>query len=325
MTTFGRSNSSFLHLEGRGLATSRGLAMALAPGLARKVKKVLETSLESPEILSCLRSLSEFYPENTPEARRGLRRSVEQHGLSINREYLTASSKAQVALRAVDGQLERLLGSCDVISSALERTRERTGELLRETASLDGEIASIEEKQQIVQTFAVDFQLTDEDVAALEGTVTGTSTGTDTTSDSNQIDTKFFTALTRARTIHGNCKRLLRTHHQRAGLELMDQVRVARFPNPGTLFANTTLTLSFGPITDEFVPGKGARTAVSLGATRVPEFGRGGRRRGRRRNPDPSDDRVEAPPHAVQVLRRGGRADAAQRAVPAVHHRAYQR
>ena len=128
--------------------------MALAPGIARKVKKVLETPVDSPEILSCLRSLSDFYPENTPAARRGLRRSVERHGLEINREYLVASNRAQEALRAVDGQLERLLDSCDRIGGALERTRERTGALLRETAELDAVIASVEEKKRIVATFA---------------------------------------------------------------------------------------------------------------------------------------------------------------------------
>lgn len=32
----------------------------------------------------------------------------------------------------------------------------------------------------------------------------------------------FFAALARVRQIHENCRALLRTHHQRAGLELMD-------------------------------------------------------------------------------------------------------
>ena len=32
----------------------------------------------------------------------------------------------------------------------------------------------------------------------------------------------FFAALSRVRAIHDNCRQLLRTHHQRAGLELMD-------------------------------------------------------------------------------------------------------
>ena len=206
--------------------------MALAPGIARKVKKVLETPVDSPEILSCLRSLSDFYPENTPAARRGLRRSVERHGLEINREYLVASNRAQEALRAVDGQLERLLDSCDRIGGALERTRERTGALLRETAELDAVIASVEEKKKIVATFAVDFQLTDEDVAALEGRPLGLAPDAGlpdghatTNAESVGIVTDaFFAALDRARAIHGNCRALLRTHHQRAGLELMDQM-----------------------------------------------------------------------------------------------------
>ena len=36
------------------------------------------------------------------------------------------------------------------------------------------------------------------------------------------IGDKFFAALERVREIHANCRALLRTHHQRAGLELMD-------------------------------------------------------------------------------------------------------
>ena len=216
-----------VHCEGARGSRDRLFAMALAPGIARKVKKVLETPVDSPEILSCLRSLSDFYPENTPAARRGLRRSVERHGLEINREYLVASNQAQEALRAVDGQLARLLDSCDRIGGALERTRERTGALLRETAELDAAIASVEEKKRIVATFAVDFQLTDEDVAALEGRpgdVGHADERADTSSASGALSDAFFDALDRARTIHGNCRALLQTRHQRAGLDLMDQM-----------------------------------------------------------------------------------------------------
>lgn len=39
---------------------------------------------------------------------------------------------------------------------------------------------------------------------------------------SSSIGKEFFEALSRVRSIHANCKALLRTHHQRAGLELMD-------------------------------------------------------------------------------------------------------
>ena len=37
-----------------------------------------------------------------------------------------------------------------------------------------------------------------------------------------RISDDFFGALERVRTIHANCRSLLRSHHQRAGLELME-------------------------------------------------------------------------------------------------------
>ena len=39
-----------------------------------------------------------------------------------------------------------------------------------------------------------------------------------------QVGPAFFDALARVRAIHDNCRALLRSHHQRAGLELMDQM-----------------------------------------------------------------------------------------------------
>jgi hypothetical protein len=39
-----------------------------------------------------------------------------------------------------------------------------------------------------------------------------------------EVGPLFFSALARVRQIHENCRSLLRTHHQRAGLELMDMM-----------------------------------------------------------------------------------------------------
>jgi hypothetical protein len=41
---------------------------------------------------------------------------------------------------------------------------------------------------------------------------------------SEEIGPPFFNALARVRAIHDNCRALLRTSHQRAGLELMDMM-----------------------------------------------------------------------------------------------------
>ena len=66
-------------------------ASALAPGLARKVKKILDIKTESPDVISALNTLSTFYDDNTPAARRQLRSTIEKRGLEINQEFLTAA------------------------------------------------------------------------------------------------------------------------------------------------------------------------------------------------------------------------------------------
>lgn len=74
--------------------------MALAPGVSRKLKKVLETRTDSPDLQASLGALSTFYEHNTPQARRNLKSSVEQRALAINRHFLDASLPAQ-KVRAV--------------------------------------------------------------------------------------------------------------------------------------------------------------------------------------------------------------------------------
>ncbi len=116
----------------------------LAPGLARKVKKVraavahassptvscwhddchgppqgtlhknvsslsllqiLEIKTESSDLINSLSTLSSFYHDNNPAARRALRTTIERRGLDINQKFLTAAEaviKASVQLDRSD-------------------------------------------------------------------------------------------------------------------------------------------------------------------------------------------------------------------------------
>lgn len=76
-----------------------GTTMAgLAPGLSRKLKKVLESRTDTPEVLGSLNTLSTFYTDNNPQNRRNLRSTIEKRSLSINIEFLRASDTAQQVL-----------------------------------------------------------------------------------------------------------------------------------------------------------------------------------------------------------------------------------
>lgn len=85
----------------------------VAPGLSRKLKKVLESRTDSPDLLASLNTLSTFYTENTPQARRNLRSTIEKRCLSINHDFLRASDAAQLALDCVEQEVNALADCCD--------------------------------------------------------------------------------------------------------------------------------------------------------------------------------------------------------------------
>ncbi|CAL8463754.1 g3288 [Coccomyxa elongata] len=180
---------------------------ALAPGLARKVNKILATRTESPEILGALSTLSDFYGENTPVARRRLRTTIERHGLGINEQFLAAAEAIIKALDTAQADLDSVAGGCTRISGALTSARASAADMLSETERVARDLAASETRSKLVDAFLQQYQLSPDEVAALQG---------------QHIGEAFFAALERVRGIHGNCRSLLRTTHQRAGLELMD-------------------------------------------------------------------------------------------------------
>uniref|UniRef100_M0ZP84 Conserved oligomeric Golgi complex subunit 6 n=1 Tax=Solanum tuberosum TaxID=4113 RepID=M0ZP84_SOLTU len=183
--------------------------MALAPGLSRKLKKVLETRTDTPDLLASLNTLSEFYTENTPHSRRNLRSTIEKRSLSINEEFLLSSTAAQKSLDRVEEEVNEIVECCDKIAMALSSCNATTGDIISTTERLKQEFEVTTQRQEIVSCFLRDYQLSPEEINALR---------------EEDLDENFFKALAHVQEIHANCKVLLRTHHQRAGLELMDMM-----------------------------------------------------------------------------------------------------
>ncbi|PIN02092.1 hypothetical protein CDL12_25399 [Handroanthus impetiginosus] len=188
-----------------------GTAAALAPGLSRKLKKVLDTRTDTPDLLASLNTLSSFYSENNPQARRNLRSTIEKRGLSINEEFLAASASAQQALDQVDEEVNALAECCDKIAKALSNCNATTGDIISTTERLKQELENTTQRQEIASCFLRDYQLSNDEINALR---------------EEDLSENFFKALAHVHEIHANCKVLLRTHHQRAGLELMDMMAV---------------------------------------------------------------------------------------------------
>ncbi|XP_058191488.1 conserved oligomeric Golgi complex subunit 6 [Rhododendron vialii] len=187
------------------------MGTALAPGLSRKLKKVLETRTDTPDLLASLNTLSSFYTDNNPHARRNLRSTIEKRSLSINHEFLLASNAAQQALDRVEEEVNALADCCDKIAKALNSCNATTGDIISTTERLKQELEITTQRQEIVSCFLRDYQLSNEEINALR---------------EEDLNENFFKALSHVQEIHANCKVLLRTHHQRAGLELMDMMAV---------------------------------------------------------------------------------------------------
>ncbi|XP_068664002.1 conserved oligomeric Golgi complex subunit 6 [Aristolochia californica] len=187
------------------------MAVVLAPGLSRKLKKVLESRTDSPDLLASLNTLSTFYTENNQQARRNLRSSIEERALSINEEFLLSSEAAQQALDRVEEEVNALAECCDKIAKALNCCNATTGDIIGTTERLKQELEITTQRQEIVSCFLRDYQLSAEEIHALR---------------EEEMNENFFKALAHVQEIHANCKVLLRTHHQRAGLELMDMMAV---------------------------------------------------------------------------------------------------
>ncbi|CAI5508119.1 unnamed protein product [Closterium sp. Naga37s-1] len=191
--------------------TSASASSSLAAGLARKLRKVLDTRTDSPELLAALGALSGFYRENSLANRRALKSTIERRGLAINEEFLQASEAAQEALDVVEAEVRGLAECCDRIGAALTTCASTTGDMVLATERLKLELVTTVRRQQLVAAFLRSYQLSPQEVQALR---------------EDEISEKFFEALNRVHEIHANCKLLLRTHHQRAGLELMDLMAV---------------------------------------------------------------------------------------------------
>lgn len=181
--------------------------LAPPPAAASPPQQILDTKVDSPELLSSFGTLAEVHPENSVAARRGLRATVERRGLAIHREFLQGAQAVVDALAAVQAELDGLGAACDGIAGGLEAHKAATAGLLGQTDALAASLAASQRRGQLVEQFLGSYQLAPEEVAALE---------------EGEIAQPFFDALERVRTIHANCRALLHTHHQRAGLEIMD-------------------------------------------------------------------------------------------------------
>jgi len=192
------------------------------PTLSRKLSKVLETRADNNrELLIAVENLSTFYGENSLEARRNLRGQIEKKGIETNQNFLQVLQSVQKHLDEVEQNVAQMKHCCEEMSGKLQTTRDMSGRLLQQAEQLNQQRKKNETQLEIASGFLKRFQLTNEEQEILKGPT---------------VDSDFFKLLDRVAQIHADCKVLLRTQHQTAGLEVMDVMIVLQETAYGKLY-----------------------------------------------------------------------------------------
>jgi hypothetical protein len=184
--------------------------------LQKKLAKSLTLSLDDVGLQLALETLGELYPnESLTNTRKNLQTDIDKRKTSVNRRFLDALSEVHVELEKLEAQVDGLDKSCVDMDQRLYLANTRTSHLIEQTASLKAQIKESETKRAIAEELLAKFMLTDKELQVLHNSniVDGSKMG---------VDSAFFDALTRLQQIHQECRALLVTEHQRAGMEILE-------------------------------------------------------------------------------------------------------
>jgi hypothetical protein len=185
------------------------MATPVAPGLNRRLRKVLDTRTDRPDVSKDLAALSQIYHQNTAYDRRNIRSTIENGIVSSNLKFLEEAGRIMASIDSVGQDLESLGSVCESMSRILHRGQMQASSLLDEIQRLEESICLSERRASWLEVFQNKYQLSKEETEKLkEGT----------------IDDGFFEALKHIQIVHGNCRALGLSHHHKAGLDLLDEL-----------------------------------------------------------------------------------------------------
>lgn len=181
--------------------------------LSRKLSKILETRLDNDkDMMEALRAVSTFFSDNNLRTRRNLRGDIERRSLAINQQFVDSFTQVIAELDSIHVDVKEMSECCKDMTHRLKSTKEQTQELMQKTSTLRTEEKKLQMKSEVVDAFLNKFQLKPEEAKVFRRARDG------------NIHADFFTILDKVQKIHSDVKVLLRTNHQTAGLEIMEQM-----------------------------------------------------------------------------------------------------
>ncbi|CAF1225452.1 unnamed protein product [Adineta steineri] len=181
--------------------------------LQRRLQKILDLKLESDkDLIESLKYLSTFFNENSVRTRRSLRSTIEKRSLTLNDQFEECFRVVKQQLDQLNGTITSMSTCCEDMTQRLKNVKAQTQELINKTTQIQNENQELNIKSRITEGFIERFQLKPDELNALRTTRDGF------------LHPQFFNVLKRVKSIHQDCKLLLRTNQQTIGLEIMEQM-----------------------------------------------------------------------------------------------------
>ncbi|KAJ3411549.1 Golgi transport complex subunit 6 [Chytridiales sp. JEL 0842] len=179
--------------------------------LTTKLHKILNTSIDDQASLEALTVLSTFYTTNNASNRRALRGEMESRTMAYNRKFLDSFDIVNQQMKAVEQQVMEINECCAEMQRKLNTAQNDTATLIKQTEELKFKSAKMTVREGLASTFINRFLPSDLELQILSG-------------QTGEIGDEFLAALNRLHEISEDCKALLITENQRAGLEIMETV-----------------------------------------------------------------------------------------------------
>lgn len=142
---------------------------------------------------------------------------MERRSLVLNESFLKCMEELVGQVRAIQEDVAAMKVCSDDMSVRLDNAKSQTSGLLHETTGLQNKSKQLELRSTVVDAFLKKFELTPAQLQLLVG-------GHGYERRTSVINEQFFEAMSRVKEIHEDCKVLLRTSQQRAGLEIMESM-----------------------------------------------------------------------------------------------------
>ena len=213
------------------------------PALAKKVKKVLETNLEDPDLSVALAELSTFYGANTFESRRALRGAIEKRSVQISQSLVSSFAGVLAELDKVEADIAVLAECSTRMQQRVKAAHSTTSQVVQITEQLQMKETETQAHKALISAFLSQFRLSPHELQVAccwlpchDAGCCAEYFARPQVLQVDQISDEFLLILVRLGEIQTKCRQLLRYHHKTALMELVDETNSLQESAYGRLY-----------------------------------------------------------------------------------------